>query len=189
MSADKLNRFLESTPTSTPCYNSVTILCVPITLYNSNEMAKHYKFPSLSLHFPRHFVPPIRRALVPTQTIYKTYFKHDRMTTLRSVTEKTGIEIKQTAPCVTPFSWKSDDHLYELSIVEDLLYSSKPNLGFDFIVENHYSFSEMAEFGEKVTALQMRFAEFRRSRSLVKSVDKRWPPIDQALQSSIASSR
>ena len=69
-------------------------------------MAKHYKFPSLSLHFPRHFLPPIRRAFVPTQTINKTYFKHDRMTTLRSVTEKLESMLNELRPVSLPFPGK-----------------------------------------------------------------------------------
>ena len=54
------------------------------------------------------------------------------------------------------------DHLYELRVIEDLLYSCKPKLGFDFIVENHYfSFSEMAELSEKIVpALKIDFAVF-----------------------------
>ena len=54
------------------------------------------------------------------------------------------------------------DHLYELRVIEDLLYSWKPKLGFDFTVENHYfSFSEMVELSEKiVAALKIDFAVF-----------------------------
>ena len=54
------------------------------------------------------------------------------------------------------------DQLYELSIIENLLNSSKPKLAFDFTVECHYfSLSEMAELSEKVIpALQMDFAFF-----------------------------
>ncbi|XP_073255741.1 uncharacterized protein [Porites lutea] len=54
------------------------------------------------------------------------------------------------------------DHLYELRVIEDLLYSCKPKLGFDFTVENHYfSFSEMAELSEKIVpALKIDFAVF-----------------------------
>ena len=54
------------------------------------------------------------------------------------------------------------DHLYELRVIEDLLYSCKPKLGFDFTVDNHYfSFSEMAELSEKIVpALQIDFAVF-----------------------------
>ena len=54
------------------------------------------------------------------------------------------------------------DQLYELSIIENLLNSSKPKLAFDFTVECHYfSLSEMAELSEKVIpALQIDFAFF-----------------------------
>ena len=54
------------------------------------------------------------------------------------------------------------DQLYELSIIENLLNSSKPKLAFDLTVECHYfSLSEMAELSEKVIpALQIDFAFF-----------------------------
>ena len=54
------------------------------------------------------------------------------------------------------------DQLYELSIIENLLNSSKPKLAFDFTVECHYFFlSEMAELSEKVIpALQIDFDFF-----------------------------
>ena len=53
------------------------------------------------------------------------------------------------------------DHLYELHVIEDLLYSCKPKMGFDFTVENHYSFSELAELSEKIVpALKIDFAVF-----------------------------
>ena len=54
------------------------------------------------------------------------------------------------------------DHLYELRVIEDLLYCCKPKLGFDFTVENHYfSFSELAELSEKIVpALKIDFAVF-----------------------------
>lgn len=54
------------------------------------------------------------------------------------------------------------DQLYELSIIENLLNSSKRKLAFDFTVECHYfSLSEIAELSEKVIpALQIDFAFF-----------------------------
>ena len=52
------------------------------------------------------------------------------------------------------------DRLYDLRVIEDLLRSCEPKLGFDFAVENHYfSFSEMAELSEKIIpALEIDFA-------------------------------
>ena len=53
------------------------------------------------------------------------------------------------------------DNVYPLSIVEDLLMSTKARLGFEFSVEKHnFTLSEMSELSTTIPAMKMDFAMF-----------------------------